>query len=82
MADPLDIPKLEAVARAADAAWPTSLSTEYNTYRKWQEFKAAFTPAVAIALCERVRELEDELKDYIGEDEVDDRRQEGMGRDE
>lgn len=68
MTDKLDIPKLMEVARAAQYAedrraewarkYPDGVTRPGTAER---EFQSALTPAVAVALCERVRELEKEL---------------------
>ena len=55
MTDKLDIPKLLEVAGAKQA-----LGGAYEA-GVFHAFDSAFTPAVAIALCERVRELERQL---------------------
>ena len=52
MTDKLDIPKLLELARAAEKS---------DWFTAEREMGYAFTPAVAISLCERVRTLEEKL---------------------
>ena len=59
MTDKLDITKLLEVARAAQAELAVDEMGEIV-----HKFIAEFTPAVAIALCERVRELERDIADF------------------